>query len=113
MKMNVIIANAFSLSMLDKSESLTQVSVEQVSVERVRDKLAGGFVSAIGHESTARVLTDTLGVPVAVARVNVRIAKGDLLVVAQFHGARLPEGATTLPEGASLDFAFVRNVGIA
>ena len=54
--------------------------------------------SAIGHADTAAVL----GVPMA--RINVTLKKGDVAYVAQLQGGRLPEGATTLPEGFSFRF---------
>jgi len=43
-----------------------------------------------------------LGVSVPVNRVNVKLTGP--MVVAQYMGPRLPEGATTLPEGAKIEF---------
>lgn len=60
--------------------------------------LPDGLISAIGHQDTANVL----GVPMN--RINVRLSKGDIAYVAQLQGGRLPEGATTLPEGFSFKF---------
>ena len=51
------------------------------------------FTSAVGHPDTAKVL----GVPMN--RINVLLTDHDTLLVAQLQGGRLPEGATTLPEG--------------
>lgn len=39
-----------------------------------------------------------------VNRSSQRLTYGDVVYVAQFVGGRLPEGATTLPEGVSLQF---------
>lgn len=57
-----------------------------------------GIISAIGHPDTAKVL----GIPCN--RINIRLEKQDVLYVAQLQGGRLPEGATTLPEGFSFKY---------
>lgn len=82
--------NAFSLQMI--SEFPTNVKFEEV------ETLPNGLVSAIGHQDTANVL----GVPMN--RVNVSLSKGDIAYIAQLQGGRLPEGATTLPNGFTFKF---------
>jgi hypothetical protein len=84
------LANAFSLQMVQAFPA----TIEVAEVEALPE----GLESAVGHADTARVL----GVPVA--RINIALAKGDVLYVAQLQGGRLPEGATTLPEGFSFKF---------
>lgn len=42
--------------------------------------------------------------PVVANRVNVKLEPGVLILVGQYIGPRLPEGATTLPEGASIEW---------
>jgi len=96
------LANAFSLQMLNLEEPAS-VEVAPVAMEEVA---SSGFTSVVGHQDTANVLTTLLGVEVATNRASVRLGIGDTLYVAQVTGGRLPEGATTLPEGFSL--AFVR-----
>ena len=81
--------NAFSLQMVD---------VPCVAIFEEVDVLPDGLISAIGHQDTANVL----GVPMN--RINVHLSKGDIAYVAQLQGGRLPEGATTLPEGFSFKF---------
>lgn len=76
--------NAFSLQMITGH---CIIEVEDV------DTLPDGLTSAIGHQDTANVL----GVPMN--RINVSLKEGDTAYVAQLVGGRLPEGATTLPEG--------------
>jgi hypothetical protein len=51
------------------------------------------YQSAVGHADTAAAL----GVPAN--RISVALQPGDVLLVAQLQGGRLPEGSTTLPEG--------------
>jgi len=60
-----------------------------------------GWTSAVGHSDTAAVMSGLLGVPVANNRCFVSLQKGDSILVGQVSG-RLPEGATTLPEGCQL-----------
>jgi len=45
-----------------------------------------------------------LGFPVSLNRVNVTLDENTEMYVAQLVGGRLPEGATTLPEGFSFKF---------
>ena len=85
----VYLLNAFSLQMLqgDATVRFTEVS-----------ELPEGLTSAVGHQDTANVLG------VEMNRVNVTLKRGDIAFVAQLQGGRLPEGATTLPEGFSFKF---------
>ena len=78
--------NAFSLQMLEKFPA--KITIEEIpSIEGM------DLESAIGHADTAKVLG------VNINRVNVKLHKGDVAVVAQLQGGRLPEGSTKLPEG--------------
>ena len=100
----MFLCNAFSLQMLAQfpaNVQINEVSLEDVLV--VKDRL----ISAIGHPDTAAVLSSVLGLPIATARINVALKSGDEILVAQLQGGRLPEGATTLPEGASFRFLVV------
>ena len=94
------ICNAFSLQMLPKGLAC-DLRVEPITVEAVR---ALDLQSAIGHADTAVVVGNILGKEFAAERVNVSLDNGDSIIVAQVQGGRLPEGATTLPEGTRLVF---------
>ena len=61
-------------------------------------------LSAIGHADTAAVVSGILGREFAANRVDVHLDNGDSVIIAQVVGGRLPEGATTLPEGTRLVF---------
>ncbi len=61
-----------------------------LSVDAARALLAGGFVSAIGHDGAARFLTGLLGVEVPVSRVAVVMQPGDAALVLRLT-RRLPE----------------------
>lgn len=94
------LGNAFSLQMIDLNKD-TSVDIVPVTKEEVAQS---GFESVIGHQDTANVLTNLLGLEVPMNRVSVRLDVSDILYVAQVTGGRLPEGSTTLPAGMSLTF---------
>ena len=90
--------NAFSLNMLDKDADLL---VRHVCTEAAQN-IARVATSAVGHADTASVFADVLGIDVPCNRVSVTLNPGDLALVGQYSGPRLPEGATSLPEGATI-----------
>ncbi|MEM4977095.1 MAG: DUF1874 domain-containing protein, partial [Desulfurococcaceae archaeon] len=49
------------------------------------------FISIVGHESTAKMMTELLGVPIPVNRSMVQLEPGDIVLVFQIM-VRLPEG---------------------
>jgi len=100
----IYIANAFSLQMLTKMYLPAAVTVEEVTPEAVHAALAGEYLSAIGHVDTAAVVSKMVGRGIPANRFSIDLAPGDVLFVAQVVGGRLPEGATTLPEGVSIVF---------
>ena len=51
---------------------------------------------------TAAIFSQQLGVEIPAARVTVSLTHGEIILVGQYSGPRLPEGATTLPEGATI-----------
>ncbi len=91
MKKETFLLNAFSIQMV---EVPCNVQFSQVNT------LPDGLTSAVGHADTAAVLG------VECNRVNVKLKPGDVAYVAQLQGGRLPEGATTLPEG--YEFKFIK-----
>ena len=95
--------NAFSLNMLSAN---ADVHVREVSLDTARN-LAKVCTSAVGHADTAAVFADVLGVPVPCNRVSVSLDHCATALVGQYSGPRLPEGATTLPEGATIKWMIV------
>jgi hypothetical protein len=94
--------------MLPTEGSLFGVGVHRVSVSLARVFLKKhGFVSIVGHDSTANILACMLDLTVPVNRVSIQLQDGDTLVVAQYNGPRLKEGETVLPPGATIDFMVV------
>lgn len=84
------IGNAFSLAMIKNVPAV--IKIDEISIEDAKRLLApGDFVSAVGHESTADILTRLLGLDIKFNRINISLDKGDMLIVFQLLG-RLPEG---------------------
>ncbi len=62
-----------------------------LDADEARRRLADGFVSAVGHEASARLLSDLLGVVVAARRVEIAMAPGDAALILRIT-TRLEEG---------------------
>lgn len=104
---NVILANAFSVQMLNLSDLIweTPVTFTLLSLDDAKEILSNGFTSAIGHVDTAQVVSGLLGMDVPANRISISLESGkDTLIIAQIMGGRLPEGATTIPDGMRIDF---------
>ena len=96
--MNTYIANAFSISMLG---DIDQASIQIQKINKndfYKTIKTNNAVSCVGHKDTAQVLG------VDFNRTNINLKQGDVLLVAQLNGGRLPEGATTLPDGFSFTY---------
>ena len=98
------ILNAFSLNMLVGN---ADIAVREVS-QKVAASLAANCTSAVGHADTAAVFSNVLGVEIPCNRATVALKEGDVALVGQYSGLRLPEGATSLPEGATIKWVVVR-----
>jgi hypothetical protein len=88
--MTTYLLNAFSTTMLPEGGV---VEFENLAAP----PMLGTFVSAVGHEGTAMVFSDILGVKVEPARVMVTLQPGDVAIVGQIANfflmnSRLPEG---------------------
>ena len=93
------IGNAFSLQMLD-TNAPWNISVCPVAPENIPAEI----ISCIGHPDTAAVVSAELGRNIPSNRISVHLLPGDTLYVAQFIGGRLPEGATRLPKGFTINY---------
>lgn len=94
--------NAFSLNML--AEHPSTVRVEEITAEMAADLLKDACASCVGHANTAAVFSSILGLPVEENRHTISLSVGDKAVVGQYRGPRLEEGATELPEGATIQW---------
>jgi hypothetical protein len=116
--------NSFSISMIRKEGN--DVSFVPLTLEEARglfwpgagggspltgyDEMSDGpcVDSYVGHKDTAQILSGLLEFEVPVRRASADLTDGSPAVVAQYAGPRLPEGATMLPEGATIQFWIVR-----
>ena len=107
----MFLLNAFSINMLPAGSA--SVRFTDLSLADARLHVALGFDSAVGHADTAAVFSEVLGVAVPCNRASVSIPTRAYglpawaALVGQYSGPRLPEGATTLPEGASIRWVYV------
>lgn len=69
-----------------------KISLRRIDVETAKQILSGGFISTIGHEATAKLLSKLLGLNVPSNRNSVFMEHGDK-AVHFFLKQRLPEGA--------------------
>ena len=102
--MTVVIANSFSLKV---GVINLQICPASPDVIRQEVELEGGFTSIVGHADTAAVFSSLLGLDVPCNRATFTLEEGVTLFVGQYKGPRLPEGATSLPEGAKVEWAMV------
>ena len=125
----MLVLNAISLNMIPRGVTgnllilpLTKEKLEEIVQ---RPDHWGDLESAIGHADTAALFEKTLVEILAKAppeklrngevptiklpanRVNVELTSAPV-IVGQYIGPKLPEGCTTLPEGAEIDWIFVR-----
>lgn len=101
----VLLGNAFSLNMIQGNKTLkTRVlDIEQVQ-DLVKERVP---TSAVGHGDTATIVSGLIGKQITSNRITVKLESGDDILVAQYKGPRLEEGATVLPEGASIEWVMV------
>ncbi len=101
----VYVLNAFSASMLSLPAT---VSFREITVAEVRAILAiNDGKSAVGHADTAAVFGAVLNKHIPTNRVSVKLAGGDIAILGQYTGPRLPEGTTELPGGATITWMLV------
>ena len=100
----MVILNAFSLNMVAGFPAT--IRVREVSIEEAA-RIAASSTSAVGHADTAAVFSGVLGTPVEFNRASVLLPAGASALVGQYKGPRLPEGATVLPPGATIQWMVV------
>ncbi len=101
-----VITNAFSINMLTTDSDLKFSRLKETEARWIAENFQHS--SAVGHADTAAVLSTVLGVDVPMNRTTLQMEHGVALLVGQYKGPRLPEGATALPEGASIEWWLVR-----
>lgn len=106
------ILNSFSINMIDPS-IVQKMRIEPVTPAEIHESYTAGEAinSAVGHENTAALFETILNdgaiasyIPVKFNRQTICLGEGDIAFVGQYVGERLPEGVTTLPAGARIDW---------
>lgn len=113
------VGNAFSLQMVqDCAVEVKSIDAETAKGCIVASLICGKAQFCIGHADTARVAAQSLNEIAGLEevefteeqmfhRVNVNLGSGDVLLVMQVVGGRLPEGCAELPEGVQLQWRMV------
>lgn len=107
------ISNAFSLNMLAVADG-NEVIIKEISLSNAqtellefKEKVTGVYkrelaYSAIGHADICKIINNLIKTQYKVNRATIGLQHGDVLIVAQYSGPRLPEGTTQLPDGANI-----------
>jgi len=96
----IVISNAFSVNMVEKPEL---VFIGKLTIEDAKWLVEDAYrnnkpiVSIVGHQSTANLLSQILGIEVPVNRVDYRLTENDVLLVFTVP-TRLPEGKVLTDE---------------
>ena len=101
-----IITNAITHNMFIPHLKEWTLKNEVISSDDVKGELGSEFVNACGHSTD--LINELTGLELVKNRITNKANIGDTIIVAQYNGPRLEEGATSLPEGASL--VFVKSV---
>ena len=102
----MVITNSFSLQML--SGSVNKITTVAVPVRNIQELVKYGVESYIGHADTANVISNILGIDIPMNRGFFKFTGSkETIIVAQLTGGRLPEGATTIPEGMEIKWFLV------
>lgn len=109
----ILVLNAFSANMISVNEvdtgavfRFSRITVEEASAIVKR----AAITSAVGHADTAALFSSLLGVTIPANRIDVtfdvtgRNGTWEWAVLGQYKGPRLPEGATTLPDDATIEW---------
>ena len=106
------LTNSFSINMLTGDSQVTFTKISIGEAQRLLTDTDQFVINVIGHVDTdvvtRNILSQDMGqdIPTILPgeRKTVSLVKGDTLIVAQYRGARLPEGATELPPGSLIEF---------
>jgi len=102
----MFICSAFSLNML--TDFNVNVTIRPLTLQAAKALAkAENPESAVGHPDTAVIFSDQLDMKIPVNRATLKLGAGDSLIVGQYRGPRLPEGATALPPDATIEWCLV------
>ena len=100
------IGSDFSLTMLKRGEN--KLAVKEIPLTLVRTLLnSGPWESAFEHPHLAWLYSKELCLDIGMERAKIALNTHDILIVGQYHGPRLPEGAVEFPEGTTIRWMMV------
>lgn len=76
-KAKTYVLNTLTVPLDWDTEILYYVTLKKVNVNGARDLLKNGFISAVGHEATAKLLTELLGIEIPYNRIQVKMTHFD------------------------------------
>ncbi len=82
-RLRLVISNAFSVNMLEKDEKLSFKKINDKGAKKlVKRCIKRGIeiLSIVGHESTAKVLSEILGVEIKANRIVYKMKEGDVIL---------------------------------
>jgi hypothetical protein len=89
--MTVFVLNTLIVPIdFDKNQSVN-IKLTKISIEEAKEVLKNGFISAVGHEGTAKVLSQLLSIEIPTNRITVFFNRADV-GIHFFLKTRLPEG---------------------
>ena len=103
----IIITNSFSINMLNCETMVSFRKFKDVPeiLQFIERNKEDEIISGIGHRDMAEIVSKQIGISIPMERRTISLdIKDDALIVAQYTGPRLPEGATSLPDGATIRY---------
>lgn len=101
----IVITNAFSINMLQNSMNVSFTQISLATAKRIVEK--DDTRSAVGHADIAAIMSSLLGIYIPASRSTIEFSGINPMLVGQYRGPRLPEGATSLPENANVEWWLV------
>jgi hypothetical protein len=108
--MTVYLFNTLTVPINFDEQNEARIILRRITVQEARDVIKDGFISAVGHESTAKILSQILGANVPYERRTVFMRPGDTGIHI-FLKSRIPEGKVlTEEEIKNLPFWLVQSL---
>lgn len=79
---------------------------EMINVEKAKELIANGFISAIGHESTANIVSTLLDADVKMNRIQFKQEVNEIALVFKLNGRPEEGKILTVDEIMNIGFSF-------
>ena len=106
------VTNGFSTNMIDWVKyPYLGFTINSLTPEQAQDIILTekNWKSIVGHADTASIFNEIFSdIQIKTNRETVSLnVAHDKLLIGQYRGSRLPEGATSLPEGATIQWLYL------